>query len=281
MTYGIELRNAHGERIAGDGPITYLKAAGDCLIATDFSNYPGYINLQFSSYESFSYNARVYSQVVDGVTYPSDGTSVAFERDQWVASSFAIHPVSHGWGVPAPLTSNIDDLIYVELNENGILQAASFIMPFATLQQGKCMLVTPSPAQVGTRLKYKISSTDFPAPSGDEFGLQLFDEVGDVVFDSRFPQLPIEGFWFVTKEQVEDILDGNLTLTHTLRVPIETLYAHLPIFWSWKYIGSRFYTLHIKKISNTEVQIGRAYVGHPHSNVYGQSIRDMMIFFAK
>ncbi|MGR3813397.1 MAG: hypothetical protein ACU0AU_04845 [Cognatishimia activa] len=283
MTYGIELRNALGEKIAGDGPQIYLKASGECRIFSDYSGphataqiYPE--QLQWESFEALSWS---YSQVVDGVTYGRTFPNSVDYRKQWIAASIQTHAGTNNQGYAVPATGNLDDLMFVEVNGNGILQASSYTIDMAGYTAGKLMQVHPSPAQQGTRLKYKIGSTDFPAPSGDNYGLQLFDASGNVEFDSRFPQLPIEDYFYLTYQQVSDILDGNLTFVRDLRVPITELYASLPTFWSWKYIGARFYTLHLKKLSDTQIQIGRAWVNMPDDTVYGQSIRDMMIYFAK
>ena len=165
MTYGIELKNAYGERVAGDGPITYLKAAGDCRIASDFAGYPGQFQLFYPYASGFGYQSGRFSHVVDGQSYPAwrTGSKPLYEKEQWVASSIDALSNFQGRGLPMPLTQNLSDLIFVEINQHGIIQAASIVLDFVTMPKGKVMMVTPSPAQTA-RLKYKVSSPDFPAP---------------------------------------------------------------------------------------------------------------------
>lgn len=280
MSYVLEIRNELGELIFGDGPIVYLRTQGDCLVGSDFAGHPG-TNMDCLPhiYESFEHWAASYGHHVDGVQYGAHGGK-PYHRMQWIADDIVASSILNGAGYPVPLQTQFDDLMFVELNAMGILQASAFCMDFAAFPKGKVMLIAPHPSQLGARLKYKVGSIEQPAHNGDTYAIQTFDASGLKTFDSRCPQLPIEDYFYLSQQQVTDILDGNLVFTHTLRVPISELYVSLPTFWAWKYIGSQFYTLHMKKISDTEVQISRASVTIG-SAFTGQSVRDMMILFAK
>lgn len=281
MTYGNLLRNSLGERIAGDGLQVYLKDSGNCISlpsgqTTDPTPYPP----RWSQYYTATRHVGVQSYpALGGLNYNRDIQLIAAGLD------YGYHAGSPGpFNVVEPITSNFDDVIFVELNSLGILQAMSLCMTAPVFPQGKFKWIEAHPDQYTSALKYKVGSTDHPAPSSDTVGLIVRDGASNVQFDSRFPQLPVEDFFYLTKQQSQDILDGNLVLTHTLRSPIADLYVSLPNFWSFKFVNGDFYSLHIRKVSDTEVQIGRAWVDvytGSGPQLTGFSYRDMMILFAK
>lgn len=246
MAYGLRLQNAFGETITEYEHVIMEK------LAQGVTHTPASIDGDKDAYlfniwaYQYSYPQRPYYEMVatggryqtSGYYYDGSGFNRTYiGKDDWkLGDTPFVQPKTGGiWGMlGAPL----------RLPSNG-----AWTMQWAV------------GSYPDTGLNFKMGTITPPGSPQGTFGLRIKNATGEVVFDSRFPQISIADHFYVSQEQFEDILDNNATRNFTIRTPTPNAYISMPMWGAFRFTGSGgCYVPRIRQVSDTQFTVDRVVV---------------------
>lgn len=199
MSYGAEIYNSGGALVF-DG----ISSMYEISTGTTINNIGGPVKC-LTNCQSAALSVRVWV----AAQYHNFFFNNATEVDHVVATSLFQHEQNVYCN---NILDTVKDLAFVSIPPEGILHMCMVNYDLPEAAHGAAMLV--STGRFAAPLGYKIFSTDIPT-STDNYGMLLYDENGNVTFDSRPRILGIE-FFEISTAQVQDILLNNATIDLTL-----------------------------------------------------------------
>lgn len=217
MPYGAQLINAFGEDVTRRGKSLAVKHIGDSLRDTPERRY--YIGANFVS-KSWAYTdyprweAGVAANQVDNVIgmwrWAAHGSntvswSKTFQsRNDYLCDTYAL---------------NRRDLVFWEVPAVGIVHAINFWIdpPDVALAGRKiCAIVPGSKAYTGLP-KYVVATDDADVDLSQSYGMQIFDENAQTIYDSRGNNVVVRDFRVFSQAEVTDVLTNDASYTFTPR----------------------------------------------------------------
>lgn len=225
MAYGIFLNNKFGERVLDFDYALYKKGAGSCAKwPTDWYEQTG-VPIGRGHMVPNLTGGRIISlyQGSYRFKYPVGGTSVGC-LPQFAASHLNYFGYRSGYDnfafYPEPF-GNEKTLVFFELDENGITQSYQSYQPYyEELTPGVMAIVQPFHTRT-TALEYVYADATPVGGHSELFGMQVFNEVGGLVFDSRENFLNIKDHITISENQMADVIDNGAAIEFTLRTPVE------------------------------------------------------------
>jgi hypothetical protein len=247
MSYGIEVKNAAGEDIFF-GPLLYIKeelttAVYSNIGTTTFRPIPSrsaadplngwnsWFRWDTSAMSSSTYDHYIFDGVFND---PGDGTSSK---------------------VPGPYFSS-GDLCFVEIPSGGIYEMSHVnnTLPEYTAGGFFHMATIDGASPVNAM----ICSTDYGVATSGNYGMQVFNEAGDLTFDSRFKYPQIKEHKYIAASVFLDILTNDtvhdITLTHS--TPNAKICCPHWFHGQWEDNGETARVL-LRQINNTTLRLSR------------------------
>lgn len=290
MTYGIALRNAAGENLVDvTGGFTYYhKSSGTCINPYDLgvSNTAGSsssLPLDFANNVWGYYFLPAqphYNDFLNGV-YPSANALTSdifndyYQKFNYAGTSFGQIYIQYSYGgyivrkwFAKPVTTNPEDLVFMEVPSVGLVNNVSHWMNFTGLDLygnsvdvGLSALAIPHHSYTGGNLKYKVVSTDLPAQQNGNVGLAVYDTDGSLKFDTTRSIASFADHIFLSASDAQDILLNNTTRVYTLRKNVSNMYMQCEGMSSFyrNYTGGTktIYHLKFRQTASNQVTISR------------------------
>ncbi len=294
MTYGIQLRNEEGDDLVDvtTGLTYYKKTSGTTKVAntTEIPLHNVTIPLVGSfryryfgpaSMEWFPYNGidQGYEHYLAG--YISDA-DIYFNMNYvegfdwvWRWKSDSVEERRRHY-FPKTVSDNPDDMIFFKLPTEGIIGMGHYWFPFTGVDEdgtappdGLSAWLLPEPsAYNGTdTFNYQVVSTDVPVATSGDYGIQIFDDDGTtLMFDTRKEIASFSDHIFISKTDVQDIIENDTVRNFTLRqsTPNAWVSAEGSSLAAYRYDRKAstshtdtFDTLLIKQTSNTNIKVSR------------------------
>jgi len=213
MSYGAEIFNEQGAKVFDGFGTMYLKSSG-----TTINNIFGAVKCatncqsvalgvrKWVSFQFHNFDIR-FATECDHVVATSVQTLTAIGNSNNIYCNNIIDPES--------------ELAFVSIPPEGILHMSLANWKLPELAPGAALLV--STGRFAAPLNYRIFSKNIPPASGT-YGMQLFNEAGNLTFDSRPKILGLE-FFTVSTSQVQQVLINNAVIDLTLSKPIPNAFV--------------------------------------------------------
>ncbi|MFN3895780.1 MAG: hypothetical protein ACK4KU_14760, partial [Acinetobacter sp.] len=259
MTYGIELKNSFDENLVdqAEGQTYYRKSAG----TTRRSNELGYQNLGSTDITRIRYlypssrNSIARLGVYPTETYIRSASSWLWaEKVYYATPSFrsirvrktSATAMTRTYYFPDPISQNPDDLIFFKMPTEGVMSLAQTWIPFTgpdldgkTLNTGLHAWCIPWHEYSGPNLPYVVVSTDLPPVTNGNYGLAVYSESGQIMFDTTREIASFEDHVFVSKAQAEAVILNNESFTFNLRKPVPNAWIAAPGVGGQSYRSTR------------------------------------------
>lgn len=286
MTYGIALRNAAGENLVDvtEGFTYYHKSSGVCInpaLDFTFGSSSGPFPLIYDNGTYQLYDNRVFPSSADGGVYlmPSPSNAVGM-FDYTFSHNFA----GTGWGniyvwytyqnitekhwYPSPVTSNFNDILFFEVPPAGLVNLRTLPFYFTgpdrygnTIPTGLTGVAIPHLDHTGGPLSYKVVSTDLPPQQDGNVGVAVYSENGNLQFDTTRDIASFVDHVFLTKAEVKNLIDNNLSLTFTLRKNVSNMFLScdgMSSYWRERNNDTeRYRHLVFKQTASNQVTVSR------------------------
>lgn len=179
----------------------------------------------------------------------------------------------------------LGETAFVRLDASGVytMHQAFLDHPnFAGSPRGSLFLNTEGNSDI----PWLILSTDPPiAPPTEQYGFQLFNDSGDLTFDSRRPLFSVRYYSVIPATTLEAVLDTGVPYDLTLPEAIPGAYVCAPYFSSFFSVGSldRLYSLMMKQVSPTVIRFTREVIADTTSpsGVTRQFTQDLVMLIGR
>lgn len=222
MAFGAEIYNSKGYRVFDGLDCMYVKSTGVC------NKLPG-VNQNYLCYPEGGTNSvnPVARWIYIGLGSPANGWPADVNQVVGNLRSFT------AWWNNATYYStdgifDFSDMPFVQVPAEGILSMGIICNRLPEFAAAASMhVVTRSP----TALPYMIFSPTMPT-TVEPYGMQLFNEAGQVVFDSRKRILGLD-FFSISAATMQDILVNNSVVDLTLSKATPGAYVSSPEWLSY------------------------------------------------
>lgn len=249
MTYGIEINNAAGDKVFDEKNVMYEYDTGTLMRVTD-------LYWLLNTFEAIEANAYGTPYNYDCYQCLSPETGVV----QWFDSGTTMYPSTK---------QNFGDLVFTEIPTGGLLQVLPINNQLPELDTGSTFII--GHRHNAPLVDYKVFSTRFPlgTPSTD-YGMQIYDSLGNVVFDSRYRTLGMEVFT-LTSSQAQNIINNNATVDFTLSSAKPGAYVSSPLMFvhsSGNFSYTNASVLKVTQPNDTTIRVSREQIGKNLGTVY-------------
>ena len=264
MTYGIECFNAFGESVFRDGQCYYIKHKGVCF---RYSNDSRCI--------SGTLPAERVSALGSWPHYPDSIRDFTHFSIKEVANEVAFHAGSgievgsspKGDRVLVTQATDKTDIVFFEIPSSGIIHSLDswLDIPGYSPRKIACVYVNKSNPGLPSELRYFIATATAPQNLTGGVGLQVWNEHGDLTYDSRAENVRIRDFFVVSQQDVYDVVRNDDVKRYTPREPLVNPFISTTLNWSGRRSSSRYY---FPKLTwdGTDFVLERHSVSHPFSS---------------
>ena len=275
MAFELLITNTQGDQVIEFKKTLYVKEEG-----LTRSNHDLWLEAKTDGTARGVSYSFPHSRVIGDALYRVATSSGAI---QVASQSGTCYLVGTGHGLFMP-TMNMEptDTVFYRVDTVGLHSHTEHLLDFPDGPVGGyCSANTQGDAAI----PYKIVSTDLPGFTPDPgFHLQVNDDAGDLVFDSRYPLFSVFQTEVVPQSVVADIMDNNTSFDITLRKSAPGCYVACPFlftFNSWGGGGSGFQMLMIKQINATTLRLSRATITAGTTGTPRQFTQDLLIFIGR
>lgn len=224
--YGAEFYDPSGNRVFDGQSCMYEKDTGSCWKFA-WSN-DGDINNPIKYNKSWIQSQSGSNSVGLWYWLENGGGSTFYYVYQSVSDTYTQYNTSSQIRYIMNSSASLGDISFVSIPAEGILQMHQINNALPEFPAGTNLVVsTLSSEQLG----YKIFSPDIPNVTGG-YGMQLFNEISNVVFDSRKQILGVE-FFEITSAQSQDILLNNAVINLSLQKANPNAYVSSPLWMNY------------------------------------------------
>ncbi len=284
MSYGAEFRNELGELIIDDGVAMYERARG-------YTHKPR----TFENNTPTNGNLEEYLEPGPWFTKNVQGDATRWPRGRFVSAAAVGRKYGYKGNSP-PYPRNFispsqiwgyGDLGFYRLSSGGVYYYAGVGFDDGYGVSGTFHYLAHD--QPSSEIEYRFASTVPATQPPEGYGLQTFDSVGNVTFDSRHKQLPILKNLYVTGAQLFDVMDKNQPLDIALGMAIANAWVATPQWASWyaRYQYGEikdFWAVKITQLNDTTLRLVRHQIEVPfngyHAPGYSSFTHDATILVA-
>lgn len=264
MSYSIEILNQFNERVLDFNQVLYKHESGTMGRWFSQNNRDAYIETApwrttNSDFRGLLHNNLSYSNQF----FRHLGSNVGvINLPQYAASG-----VSYvgGFGSTALYAQNAipteDVEVFVELPPDGIHHLTTYVQRYSVIQEGTMCVCQPHHTYDAS-LSYftaKPSKTEPPAP--ETHGMQIFDALGNNVFDSRYEVVGVKDHVFIPRQDLIDVMYANAVKEYPLRATFLNPYVSSGDYNSARYIGGQIIYLYyplLQIVNGDTLRISRA-----------------------
>lgn len=238
MSYGIELLNSFDERVLDFEQCVFEHGRGVCqrvrsVTGSNISNlsfYNGPDNLTYGPMGHFNEGNTGYLLWNYDVSSaaPIGGSALPSRQLQYTGGTPSSVPYRTGnyYGeIDLPqIISDVDTELFIEMPPEGVTSLNVMVQKYDQYTKGVIGYVQPHHTCTQL-LGYVYGRPYLPnAPVSEDYGMQLLNNSGQVVFDSRHPIMTFSDYVKVPRSTIQDILYNDATYTYPLRQTIQNPY---------------------------------------------------------
>ena len=245
MSFGLKLTNNFGEELLSQQGMYFIKNGyPKTMVHPSYTENRTPISWNHSGFEPYSLTAyqTAYTLTAPEWTSYTKNLNTGFV---WNQNSFGhdglvtqTHTTNHAQGIiyyygkpnyfwqqhAIPDTASGEGIIFFELPPNGLHHFNQWWNPHSNRYDGNCVglgcMAVPVPYSTSNYfLKYLVATTVKPELEVSDYGMTIFDPNGDVTYDSRYLEQPLqvrEGVK-ITKAQINDVMNNGASYDFPLR----------------------------------------------------------------
>lgn len=237
MTHGIELLTSAGDFITRFDNVLYEKDSGELIDIPDPTNFTNSAPRVFA--ENSSMNNMLVGHSIRLIDFQNVG-NIEVPTDIFIAAE----------------TWEYTDIPFYEVGSIGVYWAMQFGVQTDTTDGSQMTVCTDGE----NKINWKVGSITPPSAPIGEFGMQLTNENGDLVFDSRHKHLPLTSHFYVSNADASSVLENDIAIDYTLPEAMPNALIGIPYWAHFKRVTSNHaYFIKIEQTSPTNIRISRTY----------------------
>lgn len=211
--YGLSLNNQFGDDILADGKVMAVQSTGEVL---NGNAMPATVLPVFNNtFSRMSYPATAYSSISQVPRAFRFAGSASLNTGFSTGGGVSIHIPDSGMTSP-------DRIAFFETPDAGIVGAFDYWWPRVAgqvTQPQKCYAVIPHVS--ASPFNYCIARLPPPGQFETNYGAQVFDESGDLIYDSRVNNVVIRDFRVYSQAEVQAVLEQDAVISFQPRAALQ------------------------------------------------------------